>query len=221
MLILLAAGVAAGVPIPVLAVLAVALLRPWWLLAGVAGWSLVVLFKGDRRRSDVVYLQGVAAELRSGASLRQSLVDAAERVPHLDVGAAVRAAAAGRPLADVARRVGAVLGSSGPLAAAAIEVAAAGGGAVAATFDGLAMLAAEEAELAGERRAATAQATLSAVIVGGLPIAYLVYAISTGRLAALLSLGSIGTGIVGVGVGLLGVGLAAVAVMLRRASRCC
>lgn len=221
MLILLAGALVAGVPTPVLAILTVAMLRPWWFLIGVTGWSFAAASRTRRRRDDVVYLQGVAAELRSGASLRQALVDASGRVPHLDLQAAVRAAVAGRPLREVAGRVAPALGSSGPLFVAAIEVAAVGGGAVAATFDGLAMLASEDAELAGERRAATAQAKVSALIVGGLPIIYLVYALASGKLAALLAFGSVGAGIVGIGVGSLGIGLIAVTVMLRRASRCC
>ena len=65
------------------------------------------------------------------------------------------------------------------------------------------MIAREEAELAGERTAAAAQARLSAAIVAGIPVAVLAVAGFTGRLGDLISGGPVGMVMVALGVGLL------------------
>ena len=85
-------------------------------------------------------------------------------------------------------------------------------------FESLAQVAAEDRTLHRELRAATAQAKVSSIIVGGMPVLFLLWQSVTGRLTALAASG-VGVGILLVGLGLLGSGAATVAVMLRSATR--
>ena len=78
------------------------------------------------------------------------------------------------------------------------------------------MIAREEAELAGERTAAAAQARLSAAIVAGIPVAVLAVAGFSGRLGDLVSGGPVGMVMVALGIGLLATGSAWVIGLLRR-----
>jgi Flp pilus assembly protein TadB len=122
-------------------------------------------------------------------------------------------------MSEVAGTVEAQLPENGRLAAAAFRLSGWSGARVADTFDGLATRAAATAELARERRAATAQARLSAVIVGVAPLVFTVLLMITGRGAGLLSSGALGQLILGLGLGLELTGLVAVAVIVRRAER--
>jgi tight adherence protein B len=215
----LAWGLAAGVPLVVLALVGISLLSPRVALAG-----LGVITVGDRisrkpAGGDAAYLQAVAAELRSGAGVRAAIADAADRMPSVMLERVARSARAGRPLDELAEGLQSALGRHGGLAGAALRVAGMTGGRAAETFDQLALLALEDAELAGERRAATAQARVSAWIVGGLPTAYLVYAAGSGRLSALWKAGTIGPVILGLGALLLVGGVGAIVILVRRAQR--
>lgn len=184
-------------------------------------WSI----RSRRRRArpgpsdEVALLNGLAAELRAGASLRMALVAGAERAPRLDLTSAVRAAAAGRPMSDVAALLADALPGNGRFVAAALRLTAASGGSAAAVFEQLALRAAEAGELSRERRALTAQARLSALVVGGAPIAVQLLLLVTGRAHALLAFGPVGHAIAVVGIGLELAGFAAVAVVLRNAER--
>lgn len=161
----------------------------------------------------------MAAELRSGASLRSALEEAAHRVPQIELGRPVRLAAAGMPMTEVAETVEAQLPANGRLAAAAFRLSDWSGARVADTFEGLAERAAATAELARERKAATAQARLSALIVGVAPIIFTVLLVATGRGAGLVAYGGLGWLVLGVGLGLEVIGLVVVAVIVRRAER--
>jgi tight adherence protein B len=100
-----------------------------------------------------------------------------------------------------------------------VRTAGVTGGKAAEVFDKLALLAAEEVGLVRERRAATAQARFSAWIVGGIPVAYLLYAGVTGRLAVLRTAGPVGVAVLTLGLVLLGGGILAIWGTLRRAER--
>lgn len=168
---------------------------------------------------EVALLNGIAAELRSGASLRMALVAGAERAPQLDLGRAVRAAAAGQPMSDVAAELAGALPSNGRFVAAAVRLTATSGGRAASVFEELALHAAETGELSRERRAQTAQARLSAFVVGGAPVAMVVVLLITGKAQALLAAGPVGHAMAAIGVGLELVGLVVVAIVLRNAER--
>jgi len=168
---------------------------------------------------EVALLNGLAAELRAGTSLRMALVAGAERAPELDLGRAVRAAAAGQPMSDVAAELTGALPSSGRFVAAAFRLTATSGGRAASVFEELALRAAETGELSRERRALTSQARLSALVVGGAPVAMVIVLLITGNAQALLAAGPLGHAMVAIGVGLELAGLAVVAVVLRNAER--
>jgi len=157
--------------------------------------------------------------LRSGASLRSALAEAAHRVPQIELDRPVRFAAAGMQMTEIAKAVELQLPENGRLAAAAFRLSDWSGARVADTFDGLAERAAATAELARERRAATAQARLSALIVGVAPLAFTVLLVATGRSVGLVAHGGLGWLVLGVGLGLEMLGLIAVAAIVRRAER--
>lgn len=168
---------------------------------------------------EVALLNGLAAELRAGASLRVALIAGAERAPQLDLGRAVRAAAAGQPMSELAAELAGVLPVNGRLVAAAFRLTATSGGRAASVFEELALRAAETGELSRERRALTAQARLSAFVVGGAPVAMVGVLLISGKAQALLAAGPVGHAIAAIGVGLELVGLAVVAIVLRNAER--
>jgi Flp pilus assembly protein TadB len=85
-------------------------------------------------------------------------------------------------------------------------------------FESLAQVAAEDRALHRELRAATAQAKVSSLVVGGLPVLFLMWQAVTGRLGELASTG-LGVGILSLGLALLGAGAATVGVLLRGAMR--
>jgi Flp pilus assembly protein TadB len=170
-----------------------------------------------RPEEEAAWLRSLAAELSAGATLRAALAAAAVDVPRLE--RVVRLAAGGSPLEEVAGHVAAALPTAGPSAAAAIDIVARSGGRAAAVFAELAAQADAKAELAAERRAATAQARLSATVVGALPLGALAMLLVSGRAAALLGGGGVGSLILIAGIGLQVLGLAAVVAMVRRAAR--
>lgn len=183
--------------------------------------STTVSFLANRRRArepeEALVLRRVASELKAGKSLRMALLAAAQG-SSLDLRRAVRLGAAGRPLAEVA----AVLAPSmkgGQAVAAAVRVAATTGGRVSEVFDRLAVMASEDAALRRERKVLTAQARLSAGIVGGFPLIFVAWQALSGGLARLIELGPVGIGVTVVGLGFLLSGIAVVAALLWKAER--
>jgi tight adherence protein B len=217
----LATGLVIGAPLPALAALGLALWQPVWALAAVLAWMALNVRRpgaaGDE--TEAAYLQAVASELRAGSSLRHALRTASHQVTGLRLERTVRLAAAGQPLDRVANALERALPRLGPLSASAVRTAGVTGGKAAEVFDKLALLAAEEVGLVRERRAATAQARFSAWIVGGIPVAYLLYAGVTGRLAVLRTAGPVGVAVLTLGLVLLGGGILAIWGTLRRAER--
>jgi tight adherence protein B len=125
-------------------------------------------------------LEAMAGHLRSGASLRVALLDAVDAAP--PSAAAAMSALAG-PVASGAPLVDAVAAwasghddASTRLAAAAIGLAATTGGAPARSLDAVAATLRDRIAVAGDIRAASAQARLSTAVVGAAPLAFAVFA---------------------------------------------
>lgn len=200
---------------------ALMIVSPVYFLVAVGGWAAWSKWRSRPARpgsdEEAAYLHGIAAELRSGASLRDAITAAADRSPSLDLGLAVRLAKAGRPLDQVADSLRDVLAANGTLVAASVRLASTTGATAADLFGRLAASAAQAAEVARERSALTAQARLSAVIVGGAPVAAVVLSFATG--SSLFSAGPVAqaVGVIGVGLQISGVGV--VVLMLRHAAR--
>jgi tight adherence protein B len=215
-----ALAVAAGAPLPALAAAVLAMWQPLWLLAAAAAWAVAA--RKRRRQAgpgdEADFLQGLAAELHAGASLRSAVVAASARAPALDLSRACRLADAGLPAGAVGEALESALPVNGRLAAAAFRLASATGGRVAALFHTLAGRAAEVGRLERERRALTAQARASAWVVGGAPLALLLLLVVTGRVRPLLA-DPVGPVVLAVGIGLEAVGVAVVWLMVRGAHR--
>lgn len=215
-----AAGIGARFDrLPEVGAVVLALLVPEPAAAMVAAGAVLSLRRRASEPSEeAVYLQAVALELRAGATVRSALESAALRSRRLPLARVTRLAAAGAPMSEIASSLSAVLPQHGPMAAAAVRTAGLTGGRVASVFDTLAQIAAEDRELDRERRVATAQARISAWIVGGLPIALLGFGIVSGRLGSLLDTG-VGAAVVGIGLAFIAAGTIVVARMLRTATR--
>ncbi|MGB9357911.1 MAG: hypothetical protein WCC01_05065 [Acidimicrobiia bacterium] len=221
--ILLAGGLALGVHPAVLALAAIAALEPRLILAGAAIWAVLHATRRRRQRvtpdDEATYFRALSAELRAGASLRAALGDAVDRVPVLSLDRAIRFAAAGVPMTEIADIVEAQFPENGRLAGAAFRLSDWSGAQVADTFAGLADRASASAELARERRAATAQARMSGIVIGLAPAAFAALLLVTGRGSGLLDHGGIGLLILGTGLTFEVLGLIVVALIIRRADR--
>jgi len=221
--ILLGGGLALGVHPAVLALAALAAIEPRLILAGAVVWAVIHAMRRRRHRvtpdDEATYFRALSAELRAGASLRGALGEAVDRVPALSLDRAVRYAAAGVPMTEIADIVEVQFPENGRLAGAAFRLSDWSGAQVADTFAGLADRASASAELARERRAATAQARMSAIVIGIAPVAFAALLLATGRGAGLVDHGWIGLLILGAGLTLEGLGLLVVALIIRRADR--
>ena len=219
--VLMAGAIALGSHWGLIGIIALAVWRPWWFLIGVAGWAVVHRLRarsnaGSGDEADL--LRGISAELAAGASLRSAVVAAADRAPALDLRPAVRLARAGFPASRIGDVLAAALPRNGRLVAAAFRLAATTGGRAAGVMTTLAARADDVGALTRERRALTAQARLSAWVVGGAPLLLLVVLGVTGRLSGLLG-DPMGRVVLGVGVLLELAGAAVVVTMIHRAGR--
>ena len=205
-----------GVPWLLAASLGVGIAAPAIGAMVVAGIVLAGRARRPPRSEEAVVLASLAAELRRGASLRTAIEPAATRATDLDLAAAVRLAEAGAPIERVAAAFASALPGVGPLAGPALEAAAASGGGAARVFARLADRAGAHEELIGERGALTAQARLSAAVVGGIPCVVLGAMALSGRLAALGGSSVLGGVAVAVGSLLMLTGVALVVVLTRR-----
>ncbi len=218
--VLIAASVAAGTPWPLVGVLAAGLWSP---LAGLAVVVVVVIAGLGRSPggrpvdSEAVWCGAMAAELRAGSSLRHAIDAASARVPELGLGGAGRLARAGVPIARLSDEVAAVLPHMRVLVGPALRIAAESGGAATGVFGRLAVRSIEEVEAQRERRIATTQVRLSAMVIAALPLVVMGGLVVTGRAAALVGAGPIGAAALLVGGTLQATGVAVVWVMSRRA----
>jgi Flp pilus assembly protein TadB len=168
------------------------------LLAGAEVLPLLAAPKHAAPVDEVRFFGAIAAELRSGSSIRSALANAAAGREDQILITARRMAAAGGPLDQVAA-VLVDLPVNGSRAAAALRVVAMSGGRSADVFSRLADRAAEEADLRRERRALTTSTRLSALVIGGLPIVALL-AGGWGRVGDLIASGSGGAVLAAIGL---------------------
>ena len=187
--------------------------------------ALVLLLSAFWRREPAtgadwerVFLEGMVAELRGGATVRTAIGAAAHRVPELTASGWVRGAVAGRPLSEVALGMRREMVISGRAAAAALTFAADSGGASVGVFTSLAQQTDDVIELDRERRVASAQARLSAMVVSGAPLPILVWLASRGTLAELVG-SAPGRLVLGAGIALEVAGIALTVLQLRRPRR--
>jgi tight adherence protein B len=218
---LLALLVVSGAPLPVVAAIALALIRPVWFLVAAAVWAVVARQRRAASGPDeeAAFLRGLAAELSAGSGLRAGVVAASGRAPGLDLARATRLCSSGRPAAEVGVALGEALPVNRSAIGAAFRLSSRTGGPIAPLIETLAARAEAMGRLERERRASTAQARLSAWVVGGLPIGLIVLALVTGAGPGAGDLGPVGVSLVGIGLGLIGVGSVVVAFMARRVVR--
>lgn len=153
-------------------------------------------------------LELVARSLRSGASLGQAIAEAGAATPGrlgADLAALAEEVRLGRGLVDALEGWGArrhaVPGVA--LAVAALTVAAETGGARARAIDGLAVTLRDRLDVAGELRALTSQARLSALVLTVAPLAFAVFAaVADPKTGRFLSRTPLGLALVAAGLGL-------------------
>ena len=147
--VLFAAAIAAGAHPAAMAIAGLAIVEPRLVVVGIAAWGLYNLLRRKRTAdadSEAAFLRALAAELRTGTSLRLALADAALRVP-IGLEHAGRLARAGRPMERIAPLVERALVHNGVTTAAALELSAWSGASAASIFEGLAERATEAGEL--------------------------------------------------------------------------
>ncbi|MDE0122535.1 MAG: type II secretion system F family protein [bacterium] len=202
--------------------LALAILQPWLVIALVGVLVLVearrVRRQGSGCSEEAQVLLGVAGELRAGLGVRSAMAAAGQRSSRLDFHPVRRLVASGAPLDRISEAVTEAMPVHGSLASAALRVADRTGGRVAEVFDSAAALALEEDELRQERRAATAQARTSAVVVVGIPVLVVIYRILSGSLSRSLSANPLSALLTVAGITLLALGVAVMLVLIKRAS---
>ena len=168
---------------------------------GVLMWGSLPLRRGlirEERLDEARFLGAIAAELRTGASLRTSLAAAAGESTQPPLQAVRRLTLSGAPLAIVAELLSG-LPTSGRRLRTALRVAAVTGGRSAAVFERLAERAVDEAALARERRTLTVQARSSAAVVIALPIVSLLFG-GAARIGELASAGGGGAMVAATGL---------------------
>ncbi|MPZ51250.1 MAG: hypothetical protein GEU79_00695 [Acidimicrobiia bacterium] len=215
--VILAWGVAGGIH-PLGAILiALTLLDPRW---GALVFLALVIFSRRRNRVDAVvgarrFFERVSAELGVGMSLRSALIEGVATLPPADGLPLRRRLEAGIDVVEVGETLASTLPLAGESLPAAVGVASTGGGPSGAVFTGLGLDVAEEAELLRERRVLTTQARFTSLIVGGAPLAYLLFELTRGTLGERFQTPH-GTVLTIVGGSLVLVGVTWVYVQLRR-----
>jgi tight adherence protein B len=150
------------------------------------------------------FVEFVAAQLRSGHTVPSALLAAGDRPGPLggDARRVQQRLALGATLPDaLARWAGERRSEPAAAVAGALSVAAETGGAAATALDGLARSLRDALGAHAEAAALSAQARLSAIVVGVAPIAYLLFAAATDPHAA-ATLVSTASGRVCLGLGL-------------------
>lgn len=179
----LAAAYALGVDLRRLLLLAGAVYAP---LAS-AGAIAVLAWKTrpDRRHVSAVFCEGVAAELRAGATLRDSLVTAAGSVGR-DV-SALKVFPNAVAIGDVAVEIAAGFPEIEQELRLTVLNAASSGTDAADLFDEIGSLAMSKAEILHEVRVATAPARATALFLVGAPAVYVMSRLSSGGIDSLIA----------------------------------
>lgn len=169
----------------------------------------------DDENSPAIFCEGVASELRAGATLRDALATAATSVGSdpTQVGSS-----SASPMTEVAAHVAEKFPGIGEELRLTVLAASRSGSDAAALFDEIGSLAIARADVRREVRMATAPGRATALVLLGAPLVYLVSQIGSGGLADLLA--SPEQRMVGmIGLGLFLLGLAVACLVLWRASR--
>jgi hypothetical protein len=141
------------------------------------------------RSRAVLLMVRLSADLHAGHSLRTAIIELART--EVGLAGAGRLAEAGRPIAELTPELAGAFGRYGGLVGAAVRMASAAGGPIAAVVDELVVQAMALDDLERERRAAMAPALIQAAVVGGVPLVILVGAIAGGRLLELVATGPV------------------------------
>lgn len=169
-------------------------LRRLLLLAGavympLASAGVIVLLawraRPDTQHVSTVFCEGVASELRSGSSLRDSLVTAATSVGR-DVSAIARGPGVA-PIAEVAAAVGASFPDIEQEIHLTVLNAARSGSDAADLFDEIGSLAMSKTQIRHEVRVATAPARATALFLVGAPVVFVVNRLGSGGLDPLIA----------------------------------
>jgi tight adherence protein B len=205
---------------------------PWWIGVVIGVWmasptagllivvggvavSLARHVKDSPKTGLLGCVDVMAAELRSGQSLRHAVATGA-RASRVTGWEQVEARSlAGLPIADV----GAGFtdnGTDGVRLRAVLAIADSTGGEAGVVFDALADTMRRRESLDRERRMATAQARFSAGVIAGGPLVVLLWLMMTGALGRMLSGGGLGAVIVVLGTVLEVVGVGVVVWMIYR-----
>jgi tight adherence protein B len=164
-------------------------------------------------------LDDIARSLRTGLSLTQAMESAAETTPLLrgELARVLEPHARGQGLAEACRSWAAqARGPDVKLTASALTLAATTGGDAARAVDVASTVLRDRAALAEEVRAQSAQARLSALVIGLLPVAFTTWcALTDRRVAAFLLASRLGVACLVGGLGLEVVGVLWMARLVR------
>jgi hypothetical protein len=166
----------------------------------------------DSRHRPSLFCEGVASELRAGATLRDALAAAAT-----SVGTTLELSHS-TPMAEVAARIAAELPSIGREIRLTVAAAAKSGSDAAALFDEIGVLALGQDEVAHEVRVATAPGRATALVLVAAPLFYLLTRLGDGGLAGYLASSEQRVAAT-VGAGLFAVGIAGALLVLWRSGR--
>lgn len=209
----LALGYAAGVDVRRLALLAATVHLP--VVVGVLIAIHWYRARPDHGFEPALFCEGVASELRAGASLRDAVVTAAASVSGVSPSTL---ATAGSSMSEVAARLGEAMPSIARELEHTVVAAARSGSDAAALFDEIGSLAIAQTEIGREVRVATAPGRATALVLVGAPAFYLASQMGSGGLAEHLSTPEQRVvALVGLGLFLVGLGLSCL--VLWRASR--
>ena len=206
-----------GRPLAEMVVLAGAVAAPVPTLAATAALALRSSRRSPSRRHrspDAVFLVRLAADLRSGESLRWAVAAAGEVDPRFRN--AARLAASGSPMTEVAADLCGRLDRFGPEVGGSLRVSAAAGGSAALALEELAAQVLALDDLDRERRSAMAPAVLQAWILGGLGTVAVLWMAASGRLLAVLSAGGVPATLAAAGLCAASTGVVIVVRMVRR-----
>jgi hypothetical protein len=177
-LVLLCVAILAGVPWWRVLLLAAVLTVPF--LVAVAVVVVVWRSRGSEDNPSVLFCEGVASELRAGATLRHALSTAA-------VSLGCVPPAADSSLHESSAEIAAQFGGIGEELRLIIDAAARSGSATAAIFEELGSLALAQSEIRHEVRIATAPGRATAMLFIGAPLVFVLSRLASGEARALLS----------------------------------
>jgi Flp pilus assembly protein TadB len=209
-LALLGVAVGLGVGPTRVVLLGLSLYCPWV----VVGAAALVVMRSARETDlrPALFSGSVAAELRSGSSLRQALAASARSVDMPELAEAALGSDLDTLGSTVARRFPGV----GPELELTVARVSRSGASAAELFDEIAAMAIAQTELRREMRVATAPARATAGVLLGAPMAYLGWRLASGDLLALLAAPQ-QRGPALAGLSLLLIGMIVAALTLRRA----